>query len=70
MYRYDIFICYKETDDLGERTIDSVIAQDVYSALTDKGYKVFFSRISLEDKLGQEYERGQFELVSDCTELV
>ncbi len=53
---YDIFICYKETDDKGERTIDSVIAQDVYTALTDKGYRVFFARISLEDKLGVEYE--------------
>lgn len=53
---YDIFICYKETDENGDRTIDSVIAQDVYDALTEKGYKVFFSRITLEDKLGQEYE--------------
>ena len=53
---YDIFICYKETDLNGERTIDSVIAQDVYTALTEKGYRVFFSRISLEDKLGKEYE--------------
>ena len=53
---YDIFICYKETDDSGQRTIDSVIAQDVYDALIGKGYRVFFSRISLEDKLGTEYE--------------
>ena len=53
---YDIFICYKETDEHGERTIDSVIAQDVYEALTAKKYKLFFARISLEDKLGKEYE--------------
>ena len=53
---YDIFICYKETDKNGDRTIDSVIAQDVYEALTRKGYNVFFSRISLEDKIGREYE--------------
>lgn len=53
---YDIFICYKETDDNGERTIDSVLAQDVYDALVEKGYRVFFSRITLEDKLGMEYE--------------
>lgn len=53
---YDIFICYKETDENGQRTVDSVIAQDVYDALTEKGYRVFFSRITLEDKLGQEYE--------------
>ena len=53
---YDIFICYKETAANGDRTLDSVIAQDVYDALTGKGYRVFFSRITLEDKLGQEYE--------------
>lgn len=53
---YDVFICYKETAENGDRTIDSVIAQDVYDALTEKGYQVFFSRISLEDKLGVEYE--------------
>lgn len=53
---YDIFICYKETDEAGNRTLDSVLAQDIYSALTEKGYRVFFSRVSLEDKLGQEYE--------------
>ena len=53
---YDIFICYKETDENGQRTVDSVIAQDVYDTLTEKGYRVFFSRITLEDKLGQEYE--------------
>ena len=53
---YDIFICYKETNENGERTLDSVLAQDLYDALTEKGYRVFFSRITLEDKLGQEYE--------------
>ena len=53
---YDIFISYKETDENGNRTLDSVIAQDIYTELTEKGYRVFFSRISLEDKLGVEYE--------------
>lgn len=53
---YDIFICYKETDEYGNRTKDSVIAQDLYDELTRKGYKVFFSRITLEAKLGSQYE--------------
>lgn len=53
---YDIFICYKETDPSGDRTLDSVLAQDLYSALTDKGYRVFFSRITLQGKLGEAYE--------------
>lgn len=54
--RFDVFICYKESDETGRRTIDSVIAQDLYSALTQKGYKVFFSKITLETKLGEMYE--------------
>ncbi len=53
---YDIFICYKETAFDGQRTLDSVLAQDIYDTLTEKGYRVFFSRVTLEDKLGQEYE--------------
>ncbi len=53
---YDVFICYKETDDSGSRTKDSTLAQEIYYQLTSEGYKVFFSRITLEDKLGQQYE--------------
>jgi len=53
---YDVFICYKETDEKGERTPDSVHAQKLYDALTEKGLKVFFSRITLENKLGVDYE--------------
>jgi len=53
---YDVFICYKETTDGGSRTKDSTIAQDIYYELTKDGYKVFFARITLEDKLGQQYE--------------
>lgn len=53
---YDVFICYKETDANGERTPDSVLAQDIYNELTRSGLRVFFSRISLEEKLGSEYE--------------
>ena len=53
---FDVFICYKETDSLGNRTQDSVYAQDIYTTLTKEGYKVFFSKITLEDKLGSAYE--------------
>lgn len=53
---YDIFICYKETDQNGDRTADSVLAQEIYDELTKKDFRVFFARISLEDKLGKDYE--------------
>lgn len=53
---YDVFICYKETDGTGARTHDSVYAQKIYDALTREGLRVFFSRITLEDKIGTAYE--------------
>lgn len=53
---FDIFICYKETTEGGSRTNDSVLAQDIYYQLTNAGYKVFFSRVTLESMLGQQYE--------------
>jgi len=53
---YDVFICYKETNEAGSRTQDSVIANDIYYQLTDEGFKVFYAAITLEDKLGSAYE--------------
>ena len=53
---FDIFICYKETMPDGKRTRDSIKAQELYDKLTNQGYKVFFSRITLESKIGTEYE--------------
>ena len=53
---FDVFICYKETDENGKRTRDSVIANDIYHQLIQEGFKVFYAAITLEDKIGQEYE--------------
>lgn len=53
---YDVFICYKETDANGQRTHDSVIANDIYYQLTQEGFKVFYAAITLEGKLGNAYE--------------
>ena len=53
---FDVFICYKETDENGQRTIDSTVANDIYYQLTKEGLRVFYAAITLEDKLGVEYE--------------
>ncbi len=53
---FDVFICYKETDENGQRTMDSVLANDIYHQLSNDGFKVFYAAITLEDKLGKEYE--------------
>lgn len=54
---YDIFICYKESDDsTRERTEDSTIAHELYSNFLEKGYRVFYSRITLRNLGGVDYE--------------
>ena len=67
---FDVFICYKETDQNGRRTRDSVIATDLYHQLTKEGFKVFFSRITLEDKLGTAYEPYIFAALNSAKVMV
>jgi len=67
---FDVFICYKETDAGGRRTPDSVLAQDLYHQLIQEGFKVFFSRITLEDKLGSAYEPYIFAALQSAKVMV
>lgn len=67
---FDVFICYKETDAGGRRTPDSVLANDLYHQLTQEGFKVFFARITLEDKLGTAYEPYIFAALNSARVMV
>lgn len=67
---FDVFICYKETDSSGRRTPDSVLANDLYHQLTQEGFKVFFSGITLEDKLGTAYEPYIFAALNSAKVMV
>ena len=67
---FDVFICYKESDENGERTRDSLMAQDVYYQLTDQGYRVFFSRITLEDMVGKQYEPYIFAALNSAKVMI
>ncbi|MBR6109932.1 MAG: TIR domain-containing protein [Clostridia bacterium] len=68
---FDVFICYKETDDnTKERTKDSIDAQEIYYQLTSEGYRVFFSRITLEDKVGSEYEPYIFAALNSAKVMI
>jgi len=67
---FDVFICYKETDSNGRRTPDSVMAQDLYYQLVQEGFKVFFARITLEEKLGSAYEPYIFAALNSAKVMV
>ena len=54
---YDVFICYKETDeDTKQTTEDVAYCSRLYEILTKSGYKVFFARETLKNKLSVDYE--------------
>lgn len=67
---FDVFICYKETDKNGRRTPDSVLANELYHELVEEGFRVFFSRITLEDKLGTAYEPYIFAALNTARVMV
>ena len=55
---YDVFICYKDSDLANgiAHTQDSDDMQELCIYLMEKGYRVFFSRVSLSNKSGEKYE--------------
>lgn len=67
---FDVFICYKESDENGNRTKDSALAQEIYYQLTDQGRRVFFARITLEDKIGTEYEPYIFAALNSAKVMI
>ena len=67
---YDVFICYKESDENGNRTRDSLMAQDIYYQLTEQGRKVFFARITLEDVAGTQYEPYIFAALNSARVMI
>ena len=67
---YDVFICYKESDANGDRTRDSLLAQDIYYQLTEQGRKVFFARITLEDVAGAQYEPYIFAALNSAKVMI
>lgn len=67
---YDIFLCNQEADAYGMRTRDSILAQEVYERLTNEGFRVFFARTSLEDKIGSPYEPYIFAALQSAKVMV
>ena len=52
----DVAICYIEADDLGRRTKDSILAQDLYNRLQNSNINTFYQRISIANLTGMEYQ--------------
>lgn len=67
---YDVFISFKAEDAEGNRSEDSLIAQEIYEQLTKNGIKTFFSRISLQNVVGEEYEPHIFSALNSSKVMI
>ena len=70
---YDIFISYKDTENINgksKRTQDSIDCQELYIHLKEQGYRVFYSRESLRDKIGEKYEPYIFNALSTAKVMI
>ena len=66
---YDVFLSFKDTDK-GERTSDSEEAYEIYNILTGLGYRVFFSRVTLSGKTGENYEPYIFAALNSASVML
>lgn len=53
---FDVFICYKQSDENDLPTEDSVIGRQLYEYLSAAGIRTFFAAVTLENKLGAQFE--------------
>ena len=66
---YEVFISYKCSDDQGNKTPDFAIAHELYTTLTNYGYKVFFSSSTLE-QLGSSQYKADIDAALDTTKVM
>ena len=70
-YHYDVFISFKATDDkTGKPTADTEEMKNLYIRLISKGYKVFFSPITMADFSGQYYDAYIFNALQNSKVMI
>ncbi len=67
---FDVYICCKETDINWKRTQDSVLATDLYKQLDHEGIRVFYPRVTLENKRPDEHEAYMFAALSTAKVMI
>src|SRR5438046_1313353 len=67
---YDVFISFKHLGPDGTPTRDSQLAEEVYNHLTSRGFRVFFSKKSLEQSGADAYKKAIDDALDASTVLV
>lgn len=70
MAEYDVFISFKNTDENGNPTVDSKMAEDLYHALKKKGINAFYSNISIDEGGDSDWGQSIENALEECFILV
>ncbi|MCD8040572.1 MAG: TIR domain-containing protein [Clostridia bacterium] len=63
---FDVFICYRSADENGNPTRERTVARRIYNELTSRGIKTFFSEVTLNGRLGDDYEPIIYKALYSC----
>ena len=63
---FDVFLCFRSTDDGGRPTKERVVARRIYDELTRRGIKTFMSEVTLKGRLGEDYEPIIYKALYSC----
>lgn len=67
---FDVFISFKNTDKNGERTQDSIMAEELYYALKEKGVRAFYSNVSISERGEHRFGKMIREAIEQCSIFV
>lgn len=67
---FEVFISFKNTDKNGMRTQDSVMAEELYYALKEKGIRGFYSNISISGRGEHRFGKMIREAIEQCSIFV
>ena len=67
---FEVFISFKNTDKNGERTQDSIMAEELYYALKEKGIRAFYSNVSISERGEHRFGKMIREAIEQCSIFV
>ena len=63
---YDVFLCFRSSDEDGNPTRERAVARRIYDELTRRGIRTFFSEITLMGRLGEDFEPIIYKALYSC----
>lgn len=66
----EVFIAYVENDELGRRTKDSIIAQEIYNKLSNANINTFYQRICTSEITSEDFKKAYFKAITQAKIII